>query len=75
MLVVKRHYFLVCIDGVGRSQGKWTITVDNEEKFVSKKCMSDCLIAVSKSRRVDKSELVVTTVSYLGFMTKDEFES
>lgn len=69
----KLHWFLICIDGVGKSQGKWTVNVGNSEKCVSKKCMIDSLNAVHKSRCIDKSDLVVTSVSYLGFMTNYEF--
>ena len=72
---MKYHYYLVCVDGVGRNHGKWSVNLKFESMRVNKQAMRECIDAVSKQRSIDKSDLVVTAVSYLGFMTEEEFNT
>ena len=70
---MKKHYYLVAIDGTGKDFGKWSVNLTLDINFVNKKAMKDCLLAVSNQRGIDQNNLVVTSVSYLGEMTEEEW--
>lgn len=71
---MKGHYFLICAVGVRDIQGTWNANISVNRMTVSKEILEDCLRVISSRAGVDRKSLVISSVSYLGEMTKEEFE-
>lgn len=70
---MKLHWYLFSVVGISGAKGNGSATVGIKNSCVTQSVIESVLEEFSKGWGVNKDNLVVTSVSYLGHMTEEEF--